>query len=103
MTKMMFALLAMGALVVGCDKGGDAAGKTGSTGDKIGVQECDDYLTKMEACIGKVPAEGKAAMEQGLKTSRDAWKQAAAGPGKDTLKTTCKTMLDSLANNPMCK
>ena len=104
MTKMICALLAASALFVGCNKesgGGD--GKTGATGDKIGIAECDDYVTKMQACIAKAPAEGKAALESGLKTSRDAWKQAAAGPGKDTLKTTCKTMVDALANNPMCK
>lgn len=96
--------MATAGFAVGCgggDKkeGGDA--KTG--GDSVGVAECDDYLKKAEACTSKMPAEGKAAWETGIKTSRDAWKQAASGPGKDALKTSCKAALDGLNQNPACK
>ncbi len=81
-----------------------AAAAAVAAGGDIGVAECDDYLKKMEACMGKMPAASKAAMEQGFKASRDAWKQAAATPqGKESLKTSCKAAADAMAANPMCK
>ncbi len=119
MKKMMLAaLLAGGLMFTGCDekkkeggaatagsaeKGGGDKKAAGGGGD-IGVPECDDYIKKMEACLGKVPAEAKGAMESAFKHSRDAWKQAAATPaGKEGLKTACKAAADAMANNPMCK
>jgi hypothetical protein len=105
MKMWTIALLSLAALVAGCNKegGSEGAAKTGGSGDKIGIQECDEYIAKMESCISKAAPEAKGALEQGLKASRDAWKASASGPGKDTLKTTCKTMLDALAQNPVCK
>lgn len=105
MTKMMIALLAASALVVGCSKeGGGGDGKTGAAGDSVGVAECDEYIKKYEGCMSKVPAEGKAAMESAFKTQREGFKAAASTPeGKTQLKTTCKTLVDSLASNPACK
>src|SRR5947208_151434 len=118
MKKMMLVALMVGGLfVVGCDeKKKDAASGEGKTmaaekagtnagtaaaGPSIGVAECDDYLKKMETCLGKMPAEAKAASEAAFKQSRDAWKQAASTPaGKDGLKTACKAANDALANNP---
>lgn len=85
------------------EKKGEAAAPAAGGGD-VGVAECDDYIKKMEGCMGKMPAEAKTAMEQGFKQSKDAWKQAAATPqGKEGLKTACKAALDALANNPACK
>lgn len=115
MKKVLVALmLGMGLMTLGAgcgkdEKAGD--GKTGAAaadskggGDKIGVTECDDYITKYEACLGKMPAASKPAMEQAFKQMRDSWKQAASTPaGKDGLKTGCKAALDGLANNPACK
>jgi len=80
------------------------AAPAAAAGSEIGVTECDDYLKKMEACLGKMPAASKAAMEQGFKASKDAWKQAASTPaGKEGLKTACKAASDAMASNPMCK
>jgi phage tail sheath protein FI len=104
--KLAIALVLGAIFAVGCgDKKEEGKSDTGSSGDKIGVAECDEYLTKMEACLGKMPAEAKAASEQGFKANRDAWKQAASagGAAKDALKTGCKTALDAMAANPMCK
>lgn len=123
MTKLMtFAVAAaVGVTFAGCSKTEDkkpeaapakaddkkpeaAPAAAPAGGGDVGVAECDDYIKKMEACIGKMPAEAKAAMEQGFKQSKDAWKQAAATPqGKEGLKTACKAALDALANNPACK
>jgi hypothetical protein len=106
MIKKMSALLMSGAflmiLAAGCGKEEE---KTAASGDAIGVAECDDYLKKVESCMGKMPAEGKAAMESAMKTNRDAWKEAAKNTaGKDALKTGCKAALDAFTSaNPTCK
>ena len=65
---------------------------TASSGDKIGVPECDDFITKYEACItGKVPEAARAQFNSTLKQWRDSWRQAAATPqGKAGLAQGCK-------------
>ena len=65
---------------------------TASSGDKIGVPECDDFITKYEACIsGKVPEAQRAQFNTMLKQWRDSWRQAAATPqGKAGLAQGCK-------------
>ncbi|QBB71414.1 hypothetical protein ELE36_14205 [Pseudolysobacter antarcticus] len=57
----------------------------------IGVPECDDYLRKYETCISsKVPDAARAAFNQGLEQTRNAWRAAAASPsGKSALVTAC--------------
>ncbi len=67
-----------------------------AAGDKIGVAECDEYITKYTACLGKMPAAAKGAMEKGLATMKTAWKQAAATEaGKTALAQGCKTALET--------
>ncbi len=95
--------MATAGFAVGCGGGDKKEGDKASGGDAIGVAECDDYLKKAEACTSKMPAEGKAGWESGIKTSREAWKAAASGAGKDALKTSCKAALDGLTANPLCK
>ena len=70
---------------------------TASTGDKIGVAECDDFLAKYEACVnGKVPAAAQATFKNGMEQWRKSWKELAANPQtKATLQQVCKTQLDS--------
>lgn len=65
---------------------------TSSTGDKIGVPECDDYIAKYEACVsGKVPEMARGALNSTLKSARDAWRKAASTPeGKAGLAAACK-------------
>ena len=67
-----------------------------STGDKIGVPECDDYITKYEACVnGKVPEMARAQFNSTMKTLRDSWRQAASTPqGKAGLAAACKQATD---------
>src|SRR4051794_26954571 len=46
-------------------------------GEPLGVPECDDYLTKYEACISAhVPAASQDALKQSLAATRAGWKQA---------------------------
>jgi hypothetical protein len=74
------------------------------SGGEIGVAECDEYITKMRACLDKMPAEAKAATQQGFEQSIAAWKQAASNEAaKAGLATGCKSALDALAQNPACK
>lgn len=110
MKKVLVALmLGMGlvALGAGCSKDeakeGDKAGAAAS-GDSVGVAECDEYIKKYEACINKAGGPAKEAAQTAFKAQRDSFKASAAtAAGKTALKGSCKTMLDSLATNPMCK
>lgn len=71
---------------------------TASTGggEKIGVPECDDFITKYEACIAnKIPEAARSQFNTTLKQWRDSWRQAAATPqGKSTLGQICKTSME---------
>jgi hypothetical protein len=68
-----------------------------ASGDKIGVPECDDYLTKYETCVAsKVPAAMRAQYEATLATTRKSWRDLAANPQtKATLAQACKTATES--------
>jgi hypothetical protein len=63
-----------------------------STGDKIGVPECDDFIAKYEACVsGKVPEMARAQYQTMLKQWKDSWKKLAENPQtKGTLANACK-------------
>ena len=71
---------------------------TATSGDKIGVPECDDFIAKYEACTDKVPEAGRAAYKDALAKWRASWKQLAANPAtKGTLAAACKQAADSSA------
>lgn len=70
-------------------------GTTSASGDKIGIPECDDFLTKYEACIAKVPEAGRATYQTGLKQWRESWKKLADNPQtRGTLAGICKQSRD---------
>lgn len=72
---------------------------SGSTG----VAECDEYLSRFSVCLRRMPPAAAPAVTPLLRQMRDSWKVAAATPaGRDALKATCVTLLDSLAKNPAC-
>jgi hypothetical protein len=83
----------------GGNTNGKAASNTSTTstsGDKIGVPECDEYIAKVEACLAKVPAAGQPAVKSSLDTMRKTWKDAAATPqGKAGLAAGCKQALET--------
>jgi hypothetical protein len=70
---------------------------TSTSGDKIGVPECDDYISKYEACVNsKVPEAMRASVKATLETSRKMWKDAATTPqGKAGLAAACKQALET--------
>ncbi|HYE13978.1 MAG TPA: hypothetical protein VD968_06015 [Pyrinomonadaceae bacterium] len=111
MTKKLTCLFAfcltLGLLLVACGGGADSnagnstantgkAGSTASSGDKIGVAECDEYIAKYEACVNsKVPEAMRASVKASLDTARKMWKDAAATPqGRAGLAQACKTALE---------
>ena len=60
----------------------------------VGVAECDDYITKMEACLTTMDAATRTASEGAFKSAKDMWILAAATPqGKDGLKISCAAAL----------
>ena len=104
MKKLMIVLMATGVFAVGCgDKGSGSGAAAAAGGDKVGIQACDDYITKMEACLGKMDPAAKAATETSFKQTRDAWKAAAAqgGAAKDALKQGCEAAVAAIP--PNCK
>jgi hypothetical protein len=112
---IIFLALALCSLLIGC--GGSSTSEnappktdkkstetkspettTASTsGDKIGVPECDDFLEKYEACINnKVPEATRATFKSSIETWRKSWKEAASTPqGKAGLEAACKTAKES--------
>jgi hypothetical protein len=95
------------SMAVGCGGGqpppskpaANAGGKASATpsASTIGVPECDDYLTKVEACIaGHVPEDARAMQRQSMDQMRDQWRQAASNPtAKAGLAAGCKAALDA--------
>jgi hypothetical protein len=70
---------------------------TSTSGDKIGVPECDDFLAKYEACVrSRVPAAAQAVFNSSVEQMRKSWKEAAATPqGKAGLAAGCKQALET--------
>lgn len=69
---------------------------TSSSGEKIGVAECDELISKYEACINsKVPEAQRAQYKPAIDQWRSSWRALAANPQtKGTLPGICKTSLE---------
>ena len=63
-----------------------------TTGEKIGVPECDDFIAKYDACVSsKVPETARAQYQNAVKQWRDSWKKLADNPAtKGSLAAACK-------------
>ena len=73
------------------------ASETASTsGDKIGVPECDDFIAKYEACVSnKVPEMVRAQYQNSLKQWKESWKKLAENPQtKPSLVSACKQAVE---------
>ena len=115
-TLLIFAVLCA-AILIGCSKTNTmensntmansskpatmatpAKSTAASTGDKIGVPECDEYIAKYEACAGKVPESGRAAYNSALDQVRASWKKLAANPAtKASLASACRQATEAQA------
>lgn len=116
MYKHIALLILSGVLITGCDKKADAPAEAADTtasvaaaepapaevapeatveeapaetGGEIGIAECDDYISKYRACMDKLPAEGRAAYQQGLDQMVSAWKQVPV-EARSSLAEGCK-------------
>ncbi|UXI67862.1 hypothetical protein [Tahibacter amnicola] len=55
------------------------------------IDACDEYLSKYEACIAKLPDETRQGMQESLELNRAAWRTAASTEsGRRTMTTKCK-------------
>ena len=63
-----------------------------STGEKIGVPECDDFIAAYDACVSsKVPEVARAQFKTSIEQWRTSWRQLAANPNtKASLAQACK-------------
>ena len=66
-----------------------------TTGDKIGVPECDEYVEKYEACISKVPEAQRRMLKTNFEQQRESFRKAAStAQGKATLSAQCKQAIN---------
>src|SRR5258708_22944474 len=112
-TLLIFAVLCA-AILIGCSKtdtmqnsntmansnkpANTAKSTAASSGEKIGVPECDEYLAKYEGCAGKVPEAGRAAYNSAGEQLRASWKKLAANPAtKRTHASACNQATEAQA------
>ncbi len=72
---------------------------TASTGDQVGIAECDTFITAYENCVSsKVPEAARASLKASVTTWRTEWKKLADNPQtRGTLAAACKTQRDATA------
>jgi hypothetical protein len=98
-------------LALGCGKRSDGA--SGLDLDSTGVEECDAYVAKMAACIGKLPASARRGQEVTVQITRDvleakaeagddALEGAARAEARAALKAACRQMADGVADRSVC-
>jgi hypothetical protein len=75
----------------------DNAPTTAATAEKVGVAECDNFITAYENCVSsKVPAASRDQLQRAVATWRTEWKKLADNPQtRGTLATACKTQLEA--------
>ena len=63
----------------------------------VGIPECDNYLSKYEACLsGKVPEAAREQLRTGLEQTRNAWRTAASNEAtKASLGAACTQAHDA--------
>ena len=69
-----------------------ATGTASTTGDNIGVPECDDFITKYDACVSnKVPEMVRAQYKDAIARWRSEWRRMANDPAtRGQLASACK-------------
>lgn len=84
-------------LLMACGQSPESKESTApASGSTIGVPECDEYLSKVEACIADhLPDDMKAMQHQSMEQMRDQWRQAAQNEtARAGLAAGCKAALD---------
>jgi hypothetical protein len=70
---------------------------TVASAEKIGVEECDTFLTEYDRCVStKVPESARAQYKNTLSQWRSSWKKLADNPTtRGTLASVCKNQLET--------
>ena len=70
---------------------------TAIAGAKIGIEECDSFLTAYDNCVStKVPEATRAQYRTAINTWRTEWKKLADNPQtRGTLANVCKTQMET--------
>ena len=63
-----------------------------TVGDKVGIAECDNFITAYETCVsGKVPEAARASLKASVATWRTQWKKLADNPQtRSSLAAACQ-------------
>ena len=65
--------------------------------DKVGIEACDTFLEKYEACMKDKAGTQRAQFDQMITQLRSTWKQAAADPQtKPAIEQSCKQTIDNV-------
>jgi hypothetical protein len=91
LTKLFVLLCLLSAIVVvGCSSAPKTEPATAS-GEKIGVPECDQFITAYDACVtSKVPEVARAQYKTAIEQWRTSWRKLAENPQtKATLAAAC--------------
>ena len=66
-------------------------------GEKVGIAECDNFITAYETCVSsKVPEAARANLKASVATWRTEWKKLADNPQtRGTLAAHCKTQRET--------
>jgi hypothetical protein len=70
---------------------------SGTVADKVGIAECDTFITAYETCVSsKVPEAARANLKASVATWRTQWKKLADNPQtRGTLAAACKTQREA--------
>jgi hypothetical protein len=70
---------------------------TAQTPEPLGIPACDEFLTKYEGCIAKMPAANQPTFKSTLDQMRTGWTgMAANAQARPALEGVCKQMSDSM-------
>ena len=92
---LLMACVLIGLLVLACgaptNRNAEAP-STVSAGEKVGIAECDNFITAYETCVsGKVPEAARASLKASVATWRTQWKKLADNPQtRSSLAAACQ-------------
>lgn len=108
MPKLLLLMLCLlsGLMVLACAESDETnrnvavpagTNSSASAANKIGIEECDSFLTAYDNCVSnKVPEATRAQYKIAINTWRTEWKKLADNPQtRETLATVCKNQMET--------
>ena len=98
--SLLITCVLIGLLVLACGAPTNRnaqAPATASTGEKVGIAECDNFIAAYETCVNsKVPEAARANVSASVARLRTDWKKMADDPQlRPTLAAHCKTQRET--------